>query len=443
MRTRVREFRAAGPVDREDRLATEEPLEVRCAWPSSPARRVAVTMRTPGHDFELAAGFLYAEGVLGGSADLHRVAYCTDTTLSPEQEFNVVTVDLAGPPRSMPAERYAGAVRGLLGLRGLRHREHRRRAGPARRRARAAARPTRSSTRPWCTRCPTGSATAQKVFDSTGGLHAAGLFSADGEALVVREDIGRHNAVDKVVGSRLLAGEPTGTPVLAVSGRIGFEIVQKAVAAGVGVLAAVGAPSSLAVDLARRAGLCTIGFVGPETVRHLRRTGAARRVSRRCVGGRPYRRRVRILHTSDWHLGRSFHRVGLLDAQATFVDHLLDTVERRGGRPGGRLRRRLRPGPAPGRRGRARRRDLRPAGRLARPGRRHQRQPRLPGPARLQRPPRRRGRGPPAHPLAGRRHPGPPRGRPRPGRRPRPALPRARRRAHGLGPRPRAATRRP
>jgi FdhD protein len=263
VRTRVREFRGSGPVDREDRLATEEPLEVRCAWPSSPARRVAVTMRTPGHDFELAAGFLYAEGVLGGSADLHRVAYCTDTTLSPEQEFNVVTVDLAGPPRSMPAERYAGlsaasSACGVCGTESIDDVMALLDVAPGPGDAHPLVDPAVVHTLPERLRA------AQKVFDSTGGLHAAGLFSADGETLVVREDIGRHNAVDKVVGSRLLAGEPTGTPVMAVSGRIGFEIVQKAVAAGVGVLAAVGAPSSLAVDLARRAGLCTIGFVGPE-----------------------------------------------------------------------------------------------------------------------------------------------------------------------------------
>jgi FdhD protein len=102
---------------------------------------------------------------------------------------------------------------------------------------------------------------AQRVFDSTGGLHAAGLFDAAGTPLVVREDIGRHNAVDKVVGARVLAGETPAVPLLCVSGRIGFEIVQKATVAGIGVLAAVGAPSSLAVDLARRAGLCTAGFV--------------------------------------------------------------------------------------------------------------------------------------------------------------------------------------
>jgi FdhD protein len=104
----------------------------------------------------------------------------------------------------------------------------------------------------------------QRVFESTGGLHAAGLFEGDGRPVVVREDIGRHNAVDKVIGARLLAGATTSVPVMCVSGRIGFEIVQKAAAAGIGVLAAVGAPSSLAVSLAARAGMCTVGFLGKD-----------------------------------------------------------------------------------------------------------------------------------------------------------------------------------
>jgi len=105
---------------------------------------------------------------------------------------------------------------------------------------------------------------AQRVFEATGGLHAAGLFSTTGELQLLREDIGRHNAVDKVVGARILAGEPTAAPVLCVSGRIGFEIVQKAVAAGIGVLAAIGAPSSLAVRLAEEAGLGLVGFLSPQ-----------------------------------------------------------------------------------------------------------------------------------------------------------------------------------
>ncbi|NUR05683.1 MAG: formate dehydrogenase accessory sulfurtransferase FdhD [Nocardioidaceae bacterium] len=263
-RVRVHEVVDAdgGPSVRrhEDRLATEEPLEIRLEWPGEAPRRVAVTMRTPGHDFELATGFLHGEGVLRSADDLRKVAYCTDVTLSPEQEFNVVTVELARPPRRPLAERYAGlsaassacgvcgteSIDDVLALTGL--------TGSGR----------------WADlavpsdvllRVPDRLRAEQRVFDSTGGLHAAGLFDEQGEPFVVREDIGRHNAVDKVVGARVLAGASPAAPVLGVSGRIGFEIVQKAVVADVGVVAAVGAPSSLAVDLAVRAGLCTAGFV--------------------------------------------------------------------------------------------------------------------------------------------------------------------------------------
>ena len=262
-RVRVHEVRTTSepPVrHHEDRLATEEPLEIRLAWPGRPAARVVVTMRTPGHDFELAAGFLYGEGVLASADDLRTVAYCTDETLTPEQEFNVVTVDLSRPPRRAPADRYAGlagasSACGVCGTESIDDVI-----------ALCDVRPTSA----WddlrvpaavLVALPDRLREAQRVFDSTGGLHAAGLFDAAGTPLVVREDIGRHNAVDKVVGARVLAGETPAVPLLCVSGRIGFEIVQKATVAGIGVLAAVGAPSSLAVDLARRAGLCTAGFV--------------------------------------------------------------------------------------------------------------------------------------------------------------------------------------
>jgi len=221
---------------------------------------VAVTMRTPGHDFELAAGFLHAEGVLASADDLRTVAYCTDVDLAPEQEFNVVTVELERAPRRAPAERYAGlsAASSACGVCGTESIDD----------VMALCDVHPSSV--WddlrvpaavLVALPDRLREAQRVFDSTGGLHAAGLFDAAGTPLVVREDIGRHNAVDKVVGARVLAGETPAVPLLCVSGRIGFEIVQKATVAGIGVLAAVGAPSSLAVDLARRAGLCTAGFV--------------------------------------------------------------------------------------------------------------------------------------------------------------------------------------
>jgi len=252
---------AQPPVRRhEDRLATEEPLEIRLAWPGRPADRVAVTMRTPGHDFELATGFLFAEGVLTSADDLRTVAYCTDVTLKPEQEFNVVTVELGRLPRRAPAERYAGlsAASSACGVCGTESIDD------------VLAMCEVQGSQRWSDLRVSGEVllglpdrlrTEQRVFDSTGGLHAAGLFDETGTPSVVREDIGRHNAVDKVVGARILAGASPAAALLCVSGRIGFEIVQKAVMADVGVLAAVGAPSSLAVHLAKGAGLCTAGFV--------------------------------------------------------------------------------------------------------------------------------------------------------------------------------------
>jgi FdhD protein len=263
VRTRVHEVTASGIRVHEDRLATEEPLETRLAWPGHPAERIAVTMRTPGHDFELAAGFLHGEGLLSPAASVHQVAYCTDVELTPQQRYNVVTVTLAAVPPRPPTTRYAGpggatSACGVCGTDSIddvlgRMEDVPQRAWPALRVDRSV-----------LVTLPVVLRERQRVFDSTGGLHAAGLFDAEGAVLVVREDIGRHNAVDKAVGARLLAGDSPGAPLLCVSGRIGFEIVQKAVAAGVGVLAAVGAPSSLAVQLAERCGLTVVGFVRGE-----------------------------------------------------------------------------------------------------------------------------------------------------------------------------------
>jgi FdhD protein len=263
VRVRVHEVRDASQVTREDRLATEEPLEVRLGWPGTTAYRVGVTMRTPGHDFELAVGLLAAAGVVTGADQLRTVAYCRDRSLRPAERLNVVTVELVAAPGVAPARRDLGPASGgsACGVCGTGSIEE----------VEALMAPAARSCDPHPVVAakvlhglPDRLRESQKVFDSTGGLHAAGLFDADGEPLVVREDIGRHNAVDKVVGARILAGESPALPILAVSGRIGFEIVQKAAVAGVGVLAAVGAPSSLAVDLATRAGLCTVGFLRQE-----------------------------------------------------------------------------------------------------------------------------------------------------------------------------------
>ncbi|WP_232676838.1 formate dehydrogenase accessory sulfurtransferase FdhD [Nocardioides sp. R-C-SC26] len=260
-RVRVVEFSAVrdgvgGERRREDRVVTEEPLEIRLGWPGRAAERLWVTMRTPGHDFELAAGWLLHEGVITGADDVQRVAYCTDTALAPDQEFNVVTVTLTGSPSgalphqhiALSAGSSACGVCGRDSLDGV----------LATRRAPAW---TDALPPPDVVRSlPDALRGHQQVFSRTGGAHAAGLVDASGSLLVVREDVGRHNAVDKVTGSRLLAGEAVAQACLVVSGRAGFELVQKAVVAGIGSLVAVGAPTGLAVELASRSGLALYGF---------------------------------------------------------------------------------------------------------------------------------------------------------------------------------------
>ena len=247
MRTRVAEFRDGARLDHEDRVATEEPLEIRVAAPHSPAQRVAVTMRTPGNDFELAAGWLVHERVTR-PYDVRAVRYCTDTSLSPLEEYNVVTVDLAAPPLALPTARLVSSACGVCGTDTVQD-------------VLAAAAPAERIGFDLATvlSLPEVLAEQQPGFGRTGGLHAAGLFEADGTPVVVREDVGRHNAVDKAIGSRIL-GRQAVPPVLVLSGRIGFELVQKAVLSGVSAVVAVGAPSSLALSLAEDAGLVLVGF---------------------------------------------------------------------------------------------------------------------------------------------------------------------------------------
>jgi FdhD protein len=250
----VREWRDGRLVSTPDRVVTEEPLEIRLAWPGVPAQRVAVTMRTPGHDFELAAGFLLAERVLTGAEPIHSVGYCRDRRLTGEQQYNVVTVELTEPPHRAPSARF-GAVSSACGVCGIE--------------SLADVFPEQST--PIVDAAPLDPAvvavlpdelrTHQPLFDKTGAVHAAGLFAPDGSLVVVREDVGRHNAVDKVMGSRLLGLTSFGeSSVLCVSGRIGFDIVAKAVTGRVGAVVGVGAPSSLAVQLADRAGIMVCGF---------------------------------------------------------------------------------------------------------------------------------------------------------------------------------------
>jgi FdhD protein len=247
----VTEVRDGAAVVHEDRLATEEPLELRLQAPGLPATRLGVTMRTPGNDFELAAGWVVHERVappdgIGG------VRYCTDTDLSPAQEFNVVTVELTASPLRLPLAHLASSACGVCGSDSVEEALDNQ-----------AAVPRVELTAEVVHRLPERLRDAQESFSRTGGLHAAGLFEADGARVLVREDVGRHNAVDKVVGACVLSGRPV-PPVLVLSGRIGFELVQKAVVSGIGAIVAVGAPSSLAVALAERAGMLLVGFTRAE-----------------------------------------------------------------------------------------------------------------------------------------------------------------------------------
>ncbi|MGH2635712.1 MAG: formate dehydrogenase accessory sulfurtransferase FdhD [Actinomycetota bacterium] len=253
--SRVRALAVEGGArsERPDVLAAEEPMEIRVQNPDGTTTAVAVTMRTPGGDFELAVGFLYTEGLVERSNDVRRVSYCED--LEPdEQHYNVVTVELSRALDLGVLRRnfFANSSCGICGKATLDEVEVHC----------APLAPGPEVDAEAILAMPHALRRAQRVFEQTGGLHAAGLFSPGAELLALREDVGRHNAVDKIVGERLLAGDlPLGERVLQVSGRIGFEIVQKAARAGIPLVSAVGAPSSLAVDAAERLGMTLVGFV--------------------------------------------------------------------------------------------------------------------------------------------------------------------------------------
>jgi FdhD protein len=255
-RARVRVVEAGRVRTRADVLATEEPLEIRLRTDSA-SRPLTVTMRTPGNDFELAAGFLFAEGIIAGGDDVRELSYCVDREVCGAQEYNVVTVELRPHVRYDPTllERSFSVTSacGICGKSSLDQIERRGigtlPAGPV-------------VPHDVLYGLPDALRRAQGLFAMTGGLHAAGLFTASGELVALREDVGRHNAVDKLVGWALLEGKlPLREQIVLVSGRSSFEIGQKCVAAGVPILCAVSAPSSLAVDLARRFDLTLIGFL--------------------------------------------------------------------------------------------------------------------------------------------------------------------------------------
>jgi FdhD protein len=243
---------AEGRAHRLDTLAGEEPMELRVG-----GRALAVTMRTPGHDLELVHGFLLTEAVITARTDVVLARYC-DSGASGRNTYNVLDLTLAaGVPAPTPGvERnfYTTSSCGICGKVSLDTVRMSTRFPPAEDPLRIPA--------ATLTALPDALRAAQRVFDSTGGLHAAALFTHTGDLLVAREDVGRHNAVDKTIGWALLNDRvPLTGCTLLVSGRASFELTQKAVMAGVPLLAAVSAPSSLAVDLAEESGVTLVGFL--------------------------------------------------------------------------------------------------------------------------------------------------------------------------------------
>lgn len=237
----------------------EEPMEIRVGAPGADEDQLealAVTMRTPGNDFELATGFVITEGIVDAPESVRAVAYCG---LPPEeQEYNVVTVRVAGDVDLERHRRhvYTTSSCGVCGKSSIDAIEVAVALPPA-------AGPIADDV---LSALPDRLRSRQQWFDETGGLHAAGLFTLDGEAVVVREDVGRHNAVDKVVGWAAQAGRlPLTDHALVVSGRASFEIVQKAAVAGIAIVVAVSAPSSLAIAAAQRFAMTLVGFARGET----------------------------------------------------------------------------------------------------------------------------------------------------------------------------------
>lgn len=256
-RVRVGRMRGGWFTTRGDSVAVEEPMEVRLEVPADGGTRehpVSVTMRTPGDDFELAAGFLFTEGVVTDPHALADVRYCRDVD---PQEYNVVTASLRDPTAfdatSLTRNFYVTSSCGVCGKASLESVEV---MG-----CQAVPDGTLAVHESELRALPDRLRSAQRVFERTGGIHAAGLFDADGGITLVREDVGRHNAVDKVVGALVLAGGLPGSETgLVVSGRSSFEILQKAAMAGFPMVVAVGAPSSLAVTFARRFNMTLVGF---------------------------------------------------------------------------------------------------------------------------------------------------------------------------------------
>ncbi len=259
-RLSVKTFAGETSKRRTDVVAVEEPLEIRVVT-GSKHHSIAVTMRTPGEDFELSAGFLFSEGVIHSREEIERISYCVrDGTgrKTTEQQFNIVNVHLARgvafDTEKFSRNVYTTSSCGICGKTSL---EQVRAALPAQR--------TTFTFQPsaeFLYSLPNRLREHQTVFASTGGLHAAALFDRNGKLMLACEDVGRHNAMDKLVGTLLLKHKlPLENCIVLVSGRASFELVQKAVMAGIPALAAIGAPSSLAIDLAKEFGVTLVGFL--------------------------------------------------------------------------------------------------------------------------------------------------------------------------------------
>lgn len=245
--------------NRRDYLATEEPLELRLIA-GKQKQTLAVTMRTPGNDFELAAGFLLSEGIIQKRDDIKRISYCVDKELTEEQRYNVVNVLLTANelPELVRLERHFSissscGVCGKASLEALENRE-----------VQKIESSLQVSSKLIC-ELPEKLRKSQGLFDITGGLHAVALFDENGNLLALREDVGRHNAMDKLLGWALLENLlPLSNHIVLVSGRASFELAQKALVASIPIFCAVSAPSSLAVDLARRFNMTLVGFLRDE-----------------------------------------------------------------------------------------------------------------------------------------------------------------------------------
>lgn len=254
-------------LDSQDILAVEEPLEIRLGFPDGTHRSISITMRTPGDDGELAAGFLFTEGIVEKPEQIEKIRHCglkiRKTAGAVERaaalNSNTIRIDLvAGVEidlRRLERHFYTTSSCGVCGKTSIEALQ----TG-----AKKIAEPGTASPvgHDVIKRLPDRLRTSQDVFDQTGGLHASALFTMDGELDIVREDVGRHNALDKVIGAKFLSGDvPLSDRMLLVSGRASFELVQKALMAGIPIMAAVGAPSSLAVDLASEFGMTLVGFL--------------------------------------------------------------------------------------------------------------------------------------------------------------------------------------